>query len=174
MVLDEGVDINTVDRDVLEAIIDQDEYVGHKGVRVCLSVVEKYVKFLKNLDSVQSLLGKRPTFDVEKVYETYRLEKEERDKEEKEKKEREERERMMMGIDMPEPEVEREVQQGEREENKRKEVSNEEANEEGNEREGNAPLLEKKKDEENASAKENGRTRDISKGAAAMLLDLLE
>ncbi len=92
MVAEEEIDRSSIDHDVIEAIIGQDEAVGHKGVRVCLSMAEKYVRFLKNLNRVQGLLGKKPKFDVEKAYECYKKQKEERDKEEKEKREKQERE----------------------------------------------------------------------------------
>ncbi len=63
-----------VSDEVIEQILDKDESLGSKGVRVCLSVAEDYVGLLSNNAQIAELVDKCPQFDVDKSFSCFESE----------------------------------------------------------------------------------------------------
>lgn len=67
-----GIDRAMLDQKVINAIIAEDDRIGLKGVRILLSVIDRYIDRLKSQKLIYEISGiPIPTFDVKQAYMPY-------------------------------------------------------------------------------------------------------
>ncbi|MGI2257642.1 AAA family ATPase [Candidatus Cardinium hertigii] len=72
LLIKKEIDRTMLDQKIIDAIIAEDGRIGLKGVRILLSVIDRYIDTLKSQKLIHEISGIQiPTFDVKKAYAPY-------------------------------------------------------------------------------------------------------